>query len=205
MTEHALYVAVRDHRTRPPLGKLSQIYPHQLLVLLMEMWEGESQLVAYFIFFLQSHLIFFYYSDLQWIKLSMYYPLILLNFNFYMLHIMENINLWVFSFPPCNFFFFFFLGGTLLKRTIGWRSLVFSVPTPDNFLKININYCTSPIKRSNSTNGSGMCLYPPYIHHIYARLFIGSNCDVQIHKKTFFYFLVFKTFFFSTLFDIKIS
>ncbi|KAI8076065.1 hypothetical protein BDF21DRAFT_422498 [Thamnidium elegans] len=44
LTEHALYVAVRDHRTRPPLGKLSQIYPHQLLVLLMEMWEGESQL-----------------------------------------------------------------------------------------------------------------------------------------------------------------
>lgn len=45
LTEHALYVAVRDHRKRPPLGKLSQIYPHQLLILLMEMWEGESHLV----------------------------------------------------------------------------------------------------------------------------------------------------------------
>ncbi|KAF1801275.1 kinase-like domain-containing protein [Mucor lusitanicus] len=41
LTEHALYVAVKDHRTRPPLGKLSQIYPHQLLVLIMEMWESD--------------------------------------------------------------------------------------------------------------------------------------------------------------------
>lgn len=56
LTEHALYVAVKDHRTRPPLGKLSQIYPHQLLVLLMEMWEGESQLVnnRYIFFFISS-------------------------------------------------------------------------------------------------------------------------------------------------------
>ncbi|CAO3637004.1 unnamed protein product [Mucor fragilis] len=41
LTEHALYVAVKDHRTRPPLGKLSQIYPHQLLVLIMEMWDSD--------------------------------------------------------------------------------------------------------------------------------------------------------------------
>ncbi|KAI8354571.1 kinase-like domain-containing protein [Choanephora cucurbitarum] len=44
LTEHALYVAVKEHHTRPPLGKLSQIYPHQLLMLIMEMWEGESKL-----------------------------------------------------------------------------------------------------------------------------------------------------------------
>ncbi|GAN04816.1 kinase-like protein [Mucor ambiguus] len=41
LTEHALYVAVKDHRTRPPLGKLSQIYPHQLLLLIMEMWDSD--------------------------------------------------------------------------------------------------------------------------------------------------------------------
>lgn len=43
LTEHALYVAVKDRRVRPPLSKLSQMYPHQLLVLIMDMWEGEPQ------------------------------------------------------------------------------------------------------------------------------------------------------------------
>lgn len=45
MSEHALYVAVKEQRIRPPLGKLSQLYPHQLLLLIMEMWEGEPRLV----------------------------------------------------------------------------------------------------------------------------------------------------------------
>ncbi|CEI97331.1 Putative TKL protein kinase [Rhizopus microsporus] len=44
MSEHALYVAVKEQRIRPPLGKLSQLYPHQLLLLIMEMWEGEPRL-----------------------------------------------------------------------------------------------------------------------------------------------------------------
>ncbi|KAG2202866.1 hypothetical protein INT46_007546 [Mucor plumbeus] len=47
LTEHALYVAVKDHRTRPPLGKLSQIYPHQLLVLIMEMWDSDPTMVCF--------------------------------------------------------------------------------------------------------------------------------------------------------------
>ncbi|KAI8644127.1 kinase-like domain-containing protein [Parasitella parasitica] len=42
LTEHALYAAVRDDKIRPPLGKLSKIYPQQLLVLIMEMWESDS-------------------------------------------------------------------------------------------------------------------------------------------------------------------
>lgn len=67
LTEHALYVAVKDHRVRPPLGKLSQIYPHQLLVLIMDMWEGEAQSVKCLIEFLVCYIfissIFFSYTE----------------------------------------------------------------------------------------------------------------------------------------------
>ncbi|KAG1056007.1 hypothetical protein G6F43_002077 [Rhizopus delemar] len=46
LSEHALYSAVKDQRIRPPLGKLSQVYPYPLLMLIMEMWEGEARLVS---------------------------------------------------------------------------------------------------------------------------------------------------------------
>jgi hypothetical protein len=45
LTEHALYVAVRDHEIRPPISKLTNMYPRNLLVLIMEMWETDPLLV----------------------------------------------------------------------------------------------------------------------------------------------------------------
>ncbi|KAF7728128.1 hypothetical protein EC973_006643 [Apophysomyces ossiformis] len=41
LSEHALYVQVKDNDVRPPLGKLVQLYPRNLLILITEMWEGE--------------------------------------------------------------------------------------------------------------------------------------------------------------------
>lgn len=46
MAEHALYVAVKDHDIRPPMSKLTNIYPRNLLVLVMEMWETDPTLVS---------------------------------------------------------------------------------------------------------------------------------------------------------------
>lgn len=36
---------MRDHHLRPPLGKLTRIYPQPLLILIMDMWETEPHLV----------------------------------------------------------------------------------------------------------------------------------------------------------------
>ncbi|KAI8889246.1 kinase-like protein [Backusella circina FSU 941] len=44
MTEHALYIAVKQHDIRPPISKLTSIYPRNLLVLIMEMWETDPAL-----------------------------------------------------------------------------------------------------------------------------------------------------------------
>jgi hypothetical protein len=46
MAEHALYVAVKDHDIRPPISKLTNLYPRNLLVLVMEMWETDPALVS---------------------------------------------------------------------------------------------------------------------------------------------------------------
>jgi hypothetical protein len=46
MTEHALYIAVKQHDIRPPISKLTNIYPRNLLVLIMEMWEADPSLVS---------------------------------------------------------------------------------------------------------------------------------------------------------------
>lgn len=77
LTEHALYVAVKDRRVRPPLSKLSQMYPHQLLVLIMDMWEGEPQAVRGFPFslcFFNSSIFYSHFCDRgpRWIGLWMY-------------------------------------------------------------------------------------------------------------------------------------
>ena len=45
LSEHQLYVKVRDEDCRPPLAKLINYYPRNLLVLITEMWEGDSRLV----------------------------------------------------------------------------------------------------------------------------------------------------------------
>jgi hypothetical protein len=44
LAEHALYVAVKQHDIRPPISKLTTLYPRNLLVLVMEMWETDPQL-----------------------------------------------------------------------------------------------------------------------------------------------------------------
>ncbi|KAI9496624.1 kinase-like domain-containing protein [Zychaea mexicana] len=44
LSEHQLYVKVRDQDARPPLAKLINYYPRNLLVLITEMWEGDSRL-----------------------------------------------------------------------------------------------------------------------------------------------------------------
>ncbi|CAO3643129.1 unnamed protein product [Mucor fragilis] len=44
LAEHALYVAVKDHDIRPPISKLTNLYPRNLLVLVMEMWETDPSL-----------------------------------------------------------------------------------------------------------------------------------------------------------------
>ncbi|KAI8060800.1 kinase-like domain-containing protein [Gongronella butleri] len=41
LSEHALYVQVKDHCLRPPLGNLISIYPNSLLHLITEMWETD--------------------------------------------------------------------------------------------------------------------------------------------------------------------
>lgn len=45
LAEHALYLAVKDHDIRPPISKLTALYPRNLLVLVMEMWETDPSLV----------------------------------------------------------------------------------------------------------------------------------------------------------------
>lgn len=45
LAEHALYAAVKDHDIRPPISKLTNSYPRNLLVLIMEMWETDPSLV----------------------------------------------------------------------------------------------------------------------------------------------------------------
>ncbi|ORZ25630.1 kinase-like domain-containing protein [Absidia repens] len=42
LSEHALYVQVKEHHVRPPMDKLVPIYPKSLLFLITEMWQGES-------------------------------------------------------------------------------------------------------------------------------------------------------------------
>ncbi|KAL9545686.1 hypothetical protein PS6_008097 [Mucor atramentarius] len=44
LAEHALYVAVKEHDIRPPISKLTHLYPRNLLVLIMEMWETDPSL-----------------------------------------------------------------------------------------------------------------------------------------------------------------
>ncbi|KAG2203465.1 hypothetical protein INT47_008192 [Mucor saturninus] len=44
LAEHALYVAVKQHEVRPPISKLTGLYPRNLLVLVMEMWETDPTL-----------------------------------------------------------------------------------------------------------------------------------------------------------------
>lgn len=46
LAEHALYVAVKEHDIRPPISKLTHLYPRNLLVLIMEMWETDPSLVC---------------------------------------------------------------------------------------------------------------------------------------------------------------
>lgn len=45
LAEHALYVAVKQHDIRPPMSKLTTLYPRNLLVLVMEMWETDPSIV----------------------------------------------------------------------------------------------------------------------------------------------------------------
>ncbi|OBZ83832.1 hypothetical protein A0J61_08116 [Choanephora cucurbitarum] len=44
LSEHALYTAVKQHDVRPPMTKLTSLYPRNLLVLIMEMWETDPTL-----------------------------------------------------------------------------------------------------------------------------------------------------------------
>ncbi|KAI9366386.1 kinase-like domain-containing protein [Pilaira anomala] len=44
LAEHALYAAVKQHDVRPPISKLTGLYPRNLLVLIMEMWETDPTL-----------------------------------------------------------------------------------------------------------------------------------------------------------------
>ncbi|ORZ02689.1 kinase-like domain-containing protein [Syncephalastrum racemosum] len=44
LSEHALYVKVKEHDARPPLAKLIHFYPRNLLILITEMWEGDPRL-----------------------------------------------------------------------------------------------------------------------------------------------------------------
>lgn len=65
LAEHALYVAVKQHDIRPPISKLTGLYPRNLLVLVMEMWETDPTLVILVLhnksfLFVLIHL---YYSD----------------------------------------------------------------------------------------------------------------------------------------------
>lgn len=67
---HALYVAVKQHDIRPPMSKLTSLYPRNLLVLVMEMWETDPSLVKktppyIYIFILFSNTFYNIYSDLQ--------------------------------------------------------------------------------------------------------------------------------------------
>jgi len=41
LTEHQLYVEVRDHGVRPPMEKLRMKYPPELLQLIEEMWQAD--------------------------------------------------------------------------------------------------------------------------------------------------------------------
>ncbi|RCH93600.1 hypothetical protein CU097_011280 [Rhizopus azygosporus] len=43
-SEHELYEAVKYHDARPPISQLTSIYPRNLLVLIMEMWETNPSL-----------------------------------------------------------------------------------------------------------------------------------------------------------------
>ncbi|ORE07501.1 kinase-like protein [Rhizopus microsporus var. microsporus] len=43
-SEHELYEAVKYHDARPPISQLTNIYPRNLLVLIMEMWETNPSL-----------------------------------------------------------------------------------------------------------------------------------------------------------------
>ncbi|KAL0077248.1 hypothetical protein J3Q64DRAFT_1295823 [Phycomyces blakesleeanus] len=40
MSEHALYVQVKQYDKRPPVSRLVSVYPRNLLILVTEMWEG---------------------------------------------------------------------------------------------------------------------------------------------------------------------
>lgn len=45
LSEHELYEAVKHHDVRPPISQLTNLYPRNLLVLIMEMWETDPLLV----------------------------------------------------------------------------------------------------------------------------------------------------------------
>lgn len=45
LSAHALQVAVKQHEIRPPMTKLTGLYPRNLLVLVIEMWETDPSLV----------------------------------------------------------------------------------------------------------------------------------------------------------------
>ncbi|KAI8343435.1 kinase-like domain-containing protein [Chlamydoabsidia padenii] len=42
LSEHALYIQVKEHGVRPPTAKLFASYPKSLLLLITEMWQNES-------------------------------------------------------------------------------------------------------------------------------------------------------------------
>lgn len=42
LSEHALYIQVKEHDVRPPTAKLFASYPKSLLLLITEMWQHES-------------------------------------------------------------------------------------------------------------------------------------------------------------------
>ncbi|KAI7881614.1 kinase-like protein [Lichtheimia hyalospora FSU 10163] len=42
LSEHALYIKVRDEDWRPPLDRLINYYPKNLLVLIIDMWQSDS-------------------------------------------------------------------------------------------------------------------------------------------------------------------
>ncbi|KAG0755286.1 hypothetical protein G6F57_009174 [Rhizopus arrhizus] len=44
LSEHELYEAVKHHDVRPPISQLTNLYPRNLLVLIMEMWETDPLL-----------------------------------------------------------------------------------------------------------------------------------------------------------------
>lgn len=45
LSEHALYIKVRDEDCRPPLDRLIGYYPKNLLVLIIDMWQSDSSMV----------------------------------------------------------------------------------------------------------------------------------------------------------------